>query len=135
MTKGADMENRIAELLEEKGYKPATFAKAAGVPSTTLYEILSGKRKFENVGVSSIIKIAQCFGVSVEYLSGEDVPRVNDGSGELTQEHMSEFIHVLEKLNDLGWDELMNYANYLLTQNRFLKKEMPNHKARHQITA
>lgn len=135
MVKGAVMENRIAELLEEQGFKPATFAKAAGVPPTTLYEILSGKRKFENVGVSSIIKIAQCFGVSVEYLSGEDTPKTRENCDSAAQADAIELVSILDRLNDQGRDELKNYANYLLSQDRFLKKEVPYYQDRHQITA
>jgi len=124
------MENRIADLLEEQGYKPASFAKKAGISETTLYEILNGTRKFENVGVSKIIKIAQCFGVTVEYLSGSDeAPKYpSDRARE-------ELIKAFDMLNESGQSELKQYADYLVTQDRFKKKELQDHKDRLQESA
>ena len=124
------MQNRIAELLEEQGYKPATFAKIAGVPETTLYEILNGTRKFENVGVSRIIKIAKGFGVTVEYLSGEDnAPKTPADKLKL------ELFDICDQLNEKGQSELKEYTAYLLSQDRFQKKEVPNNNGRLQETA
>ena len=124
------MENRIADLLEEQGYKPASFAKKVGISETTLYEILNGMRKFENVGVSKIIKIAKGFGVTVEYLSGEDnAPKTPVDKMKL------ELASAYDKLNELGQSELSNYVTYLLSQARFLKKELPNHTGAFQETA
>ena len=124
------MQNRIAELLEEQGYKPATFARIAGVPETTLYEILNGTRKFENVGVSRIIKIAKGFGVTVEYLSGEDnAPKTPVDKLKL------ELANACDQLNEQGQSELREYVAYLLSQDRFQKKEVPNNNDRLQETA
>lgn len=124
------MKNRIAELLDEQGYKPASFAKKAGISETTLYEILNGTRKFENVGVSKIIKIAKCFGVTVEYLSGDDeAPKFQSDKVKI------ELSEIFEQLNENGQSELKNYAAYLLTQDRFQKKDVSDHQSRLQETA
>ena len=121
------MKNRIAELLEEQGYKPASFAKKAGISETTLYEILNGTRKFENVGVSKIIKMAQCFGVTVEYLSGEvEAPKRQ------SDKLKNELAEIFELLNESGQTELKNYAVYLISQDRFKKKEVPNNQSQLQ---
>ena len=124
------MQNRIAELLDEQGYKPATFAKKAGVPETTLYEILNGTRKFENVGVSRVLKIAKCFGVTVEYLSGEDnAPKTP------VDKMKAELASACDQLNEQGCAELKNYAAYLLSQDRFKKKEVSDNNDRLQESA
>ena len=62
------MENRIAELLNELGMRPATFAEKIGVPSSTIYSIVNGKQKFEKIGIGTCIKIARGVGMTVEEL-------------------------------------------------------------------
>ena len=62
------MENRIAELLNERGIRPATFAKSIGVPSSTIYSIINGKQSFEKIGIGTFIKIARGFGMEAEEL-------------------------------------------------------------------
>lgn len=62
------MENRIAELLNELGMRPATFAEKIGVPSSTIYSIVNGKQKFEKIEIGTFIKIARGLGMTVEEL-------------------------------------------------------------------
>ena len=62
------MENRIAELLNELGMRPATFAEKIGVPSSTIYSIVNGKQKFEKIGIGTFIKIARGLGMTVRAL-------------------------------------------------------------------
>lgn len=115
------MSNRIQELLDENGYKPATFARKVGVSQSTFAEILSGKRDFDNVGVSKILAIAKGFGVTVEYLSGEDAPKYPK---EEIKEHL---VSIFEKLNEEGKNKLLEYADDLVSSGKYEKKEMPNY--------
>lgn len=62
------MENRIAALLNERGIRPAVFAKQIGVPSSTIYSIVNGKQNFEKIGIGTFIKIARGFGMDAEEL-------------------------------------------------------------------
>ena len=62
------MENRIAALLNERGIRPAAFAKQIGVPSSTIYSIVNGKQNFEKIGIGTFIKIARGFGMDAEEL-------------------------------------------------------------------
>ena len=124
------MQNRILELLNEQGYRPATFAKKVGVPQSTLAEILSGKRDFKNVGVSKIIAMAKGFGVTVEYLSGEE------GAPKYPQDQASEtLMTIFTSLNSVGQAKLIEYASDLLASHRYEKKEAENHSVSDYETA
>lgn len=111
------MAHRIQELLNEQGYRPATFAKKAGVPQSTFAEILSGKRDFNKVGVSKIIAIAKGFGVTVEYLSGEP------GAAKYPKDGMAEKLDMLfSMLNEDGQSRLLELADDMVLCGKYKKK-------------
>lgn len=121
--KGVSMAHRIQELLDKNGYRPATFAKKAGISQSTLAEILSGKRDFNNVGVSKILAMAKAFGVTVEYLSGDsDIPTPQQFFDEL-----NELNNLFDQLNDEGKNKLLDYADDLVSSGKYEKKEMQDH--------
>ena len=100
--------------MDEQGYRAATFAKKVGVPQSTLAEILSGKRDFNNVGVSKIIAIAQGFGVTVEYLSGEpDTPKY---PSERMKARMAD---LFTQLNEDGQRKLIDIANDMVSSGNY----------------
>lgn len=111
------MTHRIQELLDENGYRPATFARMVGVPQSTFAEILSGKRDFNNVGVSKIIAIAQGFGVTVEYLSGE--PGAPKYPHERMKARMSD---LFAQLNEDGQRKLIDIANDMVSSGNYRQK-------------
>lgn len=116
------MAHRIQELLNEQGYRPATFAKKVGVSQSTFAEILSGKRDFNKVGVSKIIAIAKGFGVTVEYLSGEeDAPKYQ-------KDAMSDRLNELfDMLNDEGKSRLLEIADDMMLSGKYEKKEVQDY--------
>ncbi len=57
---------KIAELLKEKGMTKAALAKKCGIPYTTLDSML--KRDSDNARLSQILRIAEVLGTSVEEL-------------------------------------------------------------------
>lgn len=106
--------NKIQELLDEQHMRPTTFAKNAGVSQSTLAEILSGKRNFDRVGVSKVIAMARAFGVTVEYLSGEEgVPKYP------TTESFEPLSAIFSQLNDEGRSKLIEYADDLVSTGKY----------------
>lgn len=64
---------RIAKLMDERGLKPYPFAKNIGIASSTMTSIYKGKVKFENISISTFLKIAHGLGMTAEQLYyGED---------------------------------------------------------------
>ncbi len=62
----------VTRLLKEKGLTKAAFAKACGIPYTTLDSML--KRDSDSARLAVIFRMAEILGVSVEELVFEDAP-------------------------------------------------------------
>lgn len=65
-----ELYKRIEDLCDEKGINITKMCQESGVPRATLSDYKSGRRK--SIGVKSLSKIAEYFGVSVGYLLGEE---------------------------------------------------------------
>ena len=66
----ADMYKRIDELLTEKGITGAKMSSDLGMSRSFMTELRKGRAK--SVKLETAQKIADYFGVSVHYLTGED---------------------------------------------------------------
>jgi transcriptional regulator with XRE-family HTH domain len=71
------MGNRIKDILDQRGIKPAAFAKSIGVPQTTMSTICTGKTEFDKIRIGNFIKIARGLGMTSDELYGETL----DGEG------------------------------------------------------
>lgn len=90
--------DRFVELCEKKGCKPNTVAKALGLSSATATKWKRGSAP----NSATAYKIANYFGVSVDYLLGheeKEKPAANDGSGLLEKELDQELIRLLCQLD------------------------------------
>ena len=65
----------FSSLLRKEKISPLKLAEKIGVPKSMVYEWKSGKRE---PSVENLVKIADYFGVSLEYLTGRD--EKNDSS-------------------------------------------------------
>lgn len=65
----------ISELLKREGLSPLRLASQIGVPKSLVYEWKDGKRE---PSVENLVKIADRFGVSLEYLTGRE--ELSDGN-------------------------------------------------------
>lgn len=64
---------RIAKLMDERGLKPYPFAMSIGVKSSTMTSIYKGRVIFENISITTFLKIAHGLGMTAEELYyGED---------------------------------------------------------------
>ena len=74
------MNNRIPDLLQERGLKVASFARKIGVSASTLYNIME-KPVMDNIAISTFIKIAEGLGMTAEelyYGVPPDAPEYSD---------------------------------------------------------
>lgn len=55
-------------LLKERGMRPSDLAERSGVAAPTVYAITGGRTKFEKIGVTTFIKLAQAMGYDAEEL-------------------------------------------------------------------
>ena len=60
----------LKELAKARGTNLKRIAEQCGIPASTLYAISSGETNFDNVGISTFIKIADALGMTPEDLYG-----------------------------------------------------------------
>ena len=77
-----NMYEKIAQLCDKKGIKPAGLCKATGIPKSTLSELKQGRTK--TLSTQTLSKIAQYFNVSLGYFDDTFDP-VEDTRDELFQ--------------------------------------------------
>lgn len=85
--------NRLKELRKQKGLKQKDLAGLIGVSQSTLSEWESEKYQIDN---DNLFKLADYFGVSVDYLLGRDSQSVNSDSHNTTIES-----DIQDKLNEV----------------------------------
>ena len=56
------MNNRIPDLLRERGIRVSVFARKTGISPSTLYNIME-KPVMDNIAISTFIKIAEGLGM------------------------------------------------------------------------
>lgn len=92
--------NRLTELRKKRGYTLADVGKALGVGTNTISRYETGKREPK---LETWQKLADFFGVSVQYLQGiSDVPNANSSLAAQTTEVL------LQSMNDRALDELVD---------------------------
>lgn len=105
------MNTRFDELLKSKGVSRYQVFKATGVPQSSLSDFLSGKStpKYENMK-----KLADYFGVSVEYLLGNE--QKEKPSGRTSEELDEELKFALfggGDVTDAQFEEVKKFARFL----------------------
>ena len=63
-----DIKNTLIFIRESKGYSKKTVSEMTGIPYTTYIKYESGERK--DVSMDAIVKLADFYGVSTDYLLG-----------------------------------------------------------------
>ena len=66
---------RLANYIEDKGYKVTSLAKESGVPYTTIRSMI--ERNLNNASIDNTIRICKVLGISVEDLLKEEVARID----------------------------------------------------------
>lgn len=65
-----DIRNTLISIRESKGYSKRTVSDMSGIPYTTYIKYESGERK--DVSMEALVKLADFYGVSTDYLLGRD---------------------------------------------------------------
>lgn len=110
------MYSRYCKLRDEKGYKDADISRLTGISRPTLSDWKRGVSKPKQ---DKIIKLAECLGVTTDYLltGGEkekaDYSAVNAELADLilTDKKLSEALQVYAKLNPVQKDAIINMIN------------------------
>ena len=105
------------KLVEEKGTKIADIAKDTGIPYTTLDSII--KKQLKDIKFDNAVKIAEYFGVDVDYLA----TGMAASKGEYDQ-RLYRLVEKTKLLNEYGVKRLSLYLeDVLLNDNDCLKKK------------
>lgn len=102
------MRERLLQIMEGRGIKSAQLAAKAGLSTSTVADILSGKVNELNIGVSKVVKIADALGVSVEFLYG--MPEPEQIRGDQEQLLLGRF----RELNEIGRARALAYLEDLV---------------------
>jgi transcriptional regulator with XRE-family HTH domain len=100
----ASFKDRMCELRSEKGLKKTDVAAGTGLDRSTITKYESGER--DNPTRDILKKIAEFFGVSMDYLAGNSDIRDRDVSSKTLSD-------IFGLLSDEGKVQLVKYAKYL----------------------
>ena len=97
--------DRIEELCKESGISVTALCNSCAIPRASLSDYKNGRT--QSLSADTLAKIAEYFGVSVDYIYGRTTNRADDesikvalfgGDGDVTDEM---------------WDEVKRYAQYI----------------------
>ncbi len=96
---------RIEELCQKKGVNVTTLCRESGIPRASLSDYKSGRKK--SLSLDTLSKIADYFGVSVDYLYGGEAPVPDEECLKVAL-----FGGDMDVTDEM-WDEVKRYARYL----------------------
>ena len=113
---------QLKALRESRKLTQKDVARFLDIPFKTYQNY---EREVREADSDILCKLADLYGVSLDTLFGRQAETT-------TQEEQDESIKALEemfyKLNDAGRNELFEYAEYLLSKDKFQKKELQDYK-------
>ena len=102
----------LKRLLTERNVRPSALAAGTGLPTSTIDSMLKTVNE-KNIKVDNVIKIAEFFGVSVEWLYGKD--EVGQKSEEM------ELLRLFNELNEEGQENALGLLNDMGAGGRYKK--------------
>lgn len=109
------LKEKLRQLLDEKHVKPATFANAIGLKTSTIDDILKGKTNDLNIGVDKVLRMAQWLGVTVEELYERDTPELT-----VQEKHLLSYYR---ELNEEGREIALNVIIGLVAGEQYKKAD------------
>ena len=112
---------RIRDIRAQQGISQKELALALGIAPNTLSQYENEKRAPD---FETVIRIADYFRVSVDYLIGRDEkekPTPEDGGG--LNEAELRLVALHRSLNREGQEQLFDYANYLISTGKYIKSD------------
>lgn len=102
------MSTDIGELIKKRFKNLSEFSRLSDVPYGTLYDIASGKTKFEKIGIGVFMKIAHGLGMTAEELYYGEAVRME--FADPSQEALNVF---WESMNTRGREALLASAELM----------------------
>ncbi|WP_297627764.1 helix-turn-helix transcriptional regulator [uncultured Rikenella sp.] len=109
---GKMFRENLKRLLTERNVRPSALAAGTGLPTSTIDSMLKTVNE-KNIKVDNVIKIAEFFGVSVEWLYGKD--EVGQKSEEM------ELLRLFNELNEEGQENALGLLNDMVAGGRYKK--------------
>lgn len=106
-----DLYNRLKTLCDKKGVSLARMCSEAGIPKSTPTELKMGRTK--TLSSSAMIKVANYFGVTVEYIAGETSQKEKVPVAVSDEDIKVALFGGDTEVTDEMWHEVINYAEYL----------------------
>lgn len=106
---------KIDLLMFDRGLNKRTLAKESGIPYTTIVHLYTNG--YEKAQLSTLKRLCDFFGVSLDYLAMEDIPP----AVVITHEEQS-LLTTYRSMNSLGQEEVTRYADYCATKPEYQKK-------------
>ena len=103
-----DLYNRLKTLCDKKGVSLAKMCSEAGIPKSTPTELKMGRTK--TLSSSAMIKVANYFGVSVEYIAGKTDQKEKAPAAVSDEDVKVALFGGDTEVTDEMWHEVMNYA-------------------------
>jgi transcriptional regulator with XRE-family HTH domain len=114
---------RLKELREQKGISQVKIAKILGFAQNTISNWESGKRDPDS---ETILKIADCFGVTVDYLLGKDEKNFPGKAEDDTDNKLNDILfNNIESLSPEGRQKAEEYISMLKTIDRLKSEDKP----------
>lgn len=111
---------RLKELRRLKGINQDEVASAIGLSRAAYTNLENGKRE---TNFTTLVTLADFFGVTVDYLLGREEKTVPADGGEDVKSVFPEvFIKAYQELNDEGREKVIEYATDLAASGRYRKK-------------
>lgn len=112
-----NMANRIKERRHALGLTQEELAQKVGLQKSAIAKYENGR--VENIKKSMIAKMSAALECRPSYLMGWD----DEPLPEATTETEQRILDAVRSLNDYGQEEALNHLEYLLSQERYLKKQ------------
>ena len=97
---------RIEELCRKNGVNVTALCKACGIPRASLSDYKNGRKK--SLSTQTLSKIAEYFGVTVDYLYGGEAPLPDESAMKVA------LFGGDSEVTDEMWDEVRRYARYIV---------------------
>lgn len=97
---------RIEELCRKSGINVTNMCKECGIPRASLSDYKTGRKK--SLSADTLSKIAEYFGVTVDYLYGGEAPVPDESTMKVA------LFGGDSEVTDEMWDEVKRYARYLI---------------------
>lgn len=121
---------RLKQIRKANKRTQAQIADYLGIPLRTYQNY---EREINDPDSNVLCKLADYYDVTLDYLLElSDVPNPTKVETVMLSSEEMELLTLFHQMNDSGKTELGNYATYLLTQDRFKKKEVSDHTDRLQ---